>query len=98
MWLVESRNVRPNRDIRVMAKETLAAVLAVLLLVAATLSANHSLHQAIHGDGSATTHVCLICSLSKGQVNASDIAPILAVFFALLIFTAPIVRLTPITT
>jgi len=93
--MIRTTQVRPHRDIRVMAKETLAAMLAVLLLVAATLSANHSRHQAVHGDGAAASHACLICSLSKGQVTASDIAPVLLAYCAILIFIAPLIPQAP---
>jgi hypothetical protein len=67
------------------AKPALAGLLAALLLVSATLSVSHALHQSLHRDGAANNHFCLVCSFAKGQVSAADVAlaSALVVFFCL---------------
>ena len=52
----------------------LGALLAALLLTAAFLSVSHALHQCLHDEGAANAHVCLVCSLAKGQVSAVPVA------------------------
>jgi hypothetical protein len=74
------------------AKSVVAALLAFLLMVSAALSASHAFHQKIHGGNTVSGHSCLICSLSKGQVNAADAAPILAIFVSSLFFFVPLLR------
>ena len=74
------------------AKSALAALLAFLLVVSGTLSVSHAFHQKLHGKNTAPGHSCLICSLSKGQVNAADVAPILAIFVSSLFFFVPLLR------
>ncbi len=59
-------------------KAALAALLSFLLLLATTLSASQALHQSLHRDSAANGHVCLICSLVKGQVNMAAVACVLA--------------------
>jgi hypothetical protein len=49
----------------------LAGVLALILLVAGTLSVSHGLHEALHHEGDTPHHLCLLCSLAKGQVEAA---------------------------
>ena len=75
-------------------KSALSGFLAFVLLVSATLSVSHAFHQKLHTDNSSSGHSCLICSLSKGQVNAADVAPILAIFVSSLLFFIPVLRLT----
>ena len=66
-------------------RQGLAGLLAVLLLLAATLSANHSLHRLLHQDG-ASTHLCLACSMVHGQLDWAEAGLTSAIFiFALLI-------------
>jgi len=60
-------------------KKVLAGLLALLLLLAATLSVSHALHQSLHHDGPGNGHLCLICSLVKGQLSAADVACVCAV-------------------
>jgi hypothetical protein len=57
-----------------LAKPVLAGLLALLLLVAGTISASHSLHQLLHNDASAKSHPCLFCMFAKAQVNVADVA------------------------
>jgi len=61
------------------AKSTLAGLLAVLLIVAATVSVTHSLHQYSRTASDASHHACLFCALAKGQVSASDLGPVAAI-------------------
>jgi hypothetical protein len=46
--------------------------MALLLLVAATLSVSHTLHQTLHRDGAMNGHFCLVCSFAKGQVTGPE--------------------------
>jgi hypothetical protein len=62
------------------AKPAIAGLLAFLILVAATLSASHSLHKSLHPEGSAATHGCLVCALLSGHVSAGDVAVIALIF------------------
>jgi hypothetical protein len=62
-----SRNAR-------LSGSALAALLALLLLAGAILSVSHALHQCLHNEGAANGHVCLVCSLAKGQVGAVPVA------------------------
>jgi hypothetical protein len=50
----------------------LVGLLALFLLVASTLSVSHTLHQALHGSDPAGAHLCLLCSLVKGQVSVAE--------------------------
>jgi hypothetical protein len=49
--------------------------MALLLLIASTLSVSHSLHQSLHRDGSLSGHFCLVCAFAKGQAD-SPVAPL----------------------
>jgi hypothetical protein len=69
----------------------MAALLALLLLSAATISADRSLHQLLHGDSSAS-HFCLVCSFSTGQLDLAETGQILAVFVFSLVLG---IRLVP---
>jgi hypothetical protein len=66
-------------------KPALAGLLMLLLLVATTCSASHALHQALHHHGVVDGHLCLVCSLVKGQVTAASIIfiSVVAVFCCL---------------
>jgi hypothetical protein len=72
--------VQPRKPLS-FAAVALTSLLALLLIAAATLSANTALHQLLH-KGSPVKHVCLVCSLAKGQVEAEPIGflALLAVF------------------
>ena len=74
------------------AKSALSGFLAFVLLVSATLSVSHAFHQKVHTENGGSGHSCLICSLSKGQVNAADVAPILTIFVSSLLFFIPVLR------
>jgi len=87
--------VRQERKISVSgsaAKSALAGLLSFLLIVSAAISVNHVLHQKLHSGANSSGHVCLICSLSKGQVSAADVAPVLAAFVFSLLFFIPLVQ------
>jgi hypothetical protein len=75
--LVTGITLQPRRTISGHARlsgSALGALLAVLLVVAAFLSVSHALHQCLHDEGAANGHVCLLCSLAKGQVSAVPFA------------------------
>ncbi|MCX6928037.1 MAG: hypothetical protein NT154_33225 [Verrucomicrobia bacterium] len=55
-------------------KLALGGVLALLLLVATTVSASQALHELLHQDGTGGDHFCLACSLAKGQVSLEAVA------------------------
>jgi hypothetical protein len=61
------------------AKPALAGLLAVWLVIAGALSLSHALHQSVHPDSSGGSHLCLLCSLAKGHVQAADAALIVAI-------------------
>jgi hypothetical protein len=88
--------VRWKRPVKVFddaVKSVFSGLLVFVLLVSATLSGSHVLHQKLHSAGTGAAHSCLVCSLSKGQVNAADVAPILTIFVSSLFFFAPAFRL-----
>ena len=70
-------------------KAITAGLLAVLLIVSATLSVSHGLHRALHSDSS---HHCLICGLAKGQVAAADAGQVAAIVVLLFVFSVPLLR------
>ena len=63
-------------------------MLAVLVLFAVVLSVAPVLHQRLHAN-TAAGDFCLICSLAKGQVSASELIPVLAIFVSVLLFCLP---------
>lgn len=65
-------------------KAALSALLAILLIIAATLSVSHTLHQNLHRDGSPGSHFCLVCSLAKGQLTSAE--AVATLLFLVLIF------------
>jgi hypothetical protein len=69
-------------------KPAVAGILALLLIVAATLAVSHSLHRALH-PGATENHLCLICSLVKGEVGTADVSAIFALFVCALWFFHP---------
>jgi hypothetical protein len=54
----------------------LAALLALLLLAAMTVSVSELLHQSLHNRSTVNGHICLVCSFAKGQVEANEITSI----------------------
>ena len=54
-------------------RAALAGLLAVLLLLATTLSVSHALHKSLHLQDGTSTHFCLVCSLVKGQVSTAEV-------------------------
>ncbi|MEI8041829.1 MAG: hypothetical protein WCL11_10490 [Verrucomicrobiota bacterium] len=56
------------------AHPAIAGLLAVLLLVSGTLSVSHALHHSLHSDEGQGSHICLVCSLAKGQVDTVAVA------------------------
>ena len=60
------------------AKPALAGLLAVLLLISATLAVSGALHQLLHNDVAGNHHFCLVCSFAKGQVSVADVALVAA--------------------
>jgi hypothetical protein len=61
-------------------KAVLSGLVALLLLIASTLSVSHSLHQALHRDAAPGGHLCLVCSFAKGQAESTGFP--LALLFA----------------
>jgi hypothetical protein len=53
------------------SQSALGSLLALLLLIATTASVSHALHQSLHQDGSANSHICLACSFAKGQLSVT---------------------------
>ena len=74
------------------AKTALAALLSFLLVASALVSVSHTLHQKVHTGDAGPGHFCLLCSLSKGQITAAEVAPILTIFAVSLFFLVPIFR------
>jgi hypothetical protein len=73
--LIASRQVQLEQKAggaRLLARSAMAGLLGLFLLLASAASVNHALHQALHQTGSADTHVCLLCSLAKGQVTPTE--------------------------
>jgi hypothetical protein len=72
-----SRVVRP----------ALAGLLILGLLVSGALSVSQALHQLLHSDASADSHICLACSIAQGHVSvagaaAMPVAPVASWFSA----------------
>jgi hypothetical protein len=57
----------------------LTGLLVLSLLLTATLSVSHALHQSLHHDSTAHSHFCLICCFAKGQVSPAPTTFISAV-------------------
>ena len=77
--------VQPLRTLAIFNRvptSALGGMLALLLLVATICSVNHALHQSLHQDGAGSGHLCLACSLVKGQVSLAAVA----LFVAVLVF------------
>ena len=97
LCLIDWRNVdkqRTSPGCRPTAKSALAGLLAILFLVATTVSVTHSLHHSLPGNDSAGSHSCLLCSLAKGQVASADTAPIAAFLALYLVFAAGLAKVS----
>jgi hypothetical protein len=82
---------RKSSAFKLVAKPVLAGLLAVLLLFTATLAASPSLHQLLHDNTAADSHFCAVCLLAQGQVQPTEIIPVICAFIfslLLLVFTA----------
>ena len=84
-----------HRRANSLPNSALSGVLAVLLLVAMTLSVSSTLHSLLHHDLTGSDHICLACSLVKGQVNATAVALILVVLVLGCFWVACVVHATP---
>lgn len=83
-------------DTRAVAKSAVAGLLGALLFLASLLAGNPFHHQSFHAGNTANSHLCVICLLASGQVNAADVAPILTDFvsgFVGLTPTVPVIVL-----
>jgi hypothetical protein len=56
-----------------MTNRVLAGLLASLLLLVGTISVSASLHQSLHNDNSANSHLCLFCSFVKGEIDVAGV-------------------------
>jgi hypothetical protein len=83
------RTQRPVADSGLDCKAALAALLALLLLAASTLSVSHTLHQNLHRDGAPGSHFCLVCSLAKGQLTSAEAAAALLFLVLIFLFVLP---------
>ena len=89
VWLIANIQVRAARRasrLGAASKAVLASFMALLLLIAATLSVSHNLHQTLHRDGAVSGHFCLVCSLAKGQVSGPEVLFVLALAVLSLLF------------
>jgi hypothetical protein len=82
-----AKSVSANR----IANSAFASLLAVLLFFSGLLSVSHAAHRLVHPDG-ADSHLCFICSVAKGQLNADEVSPIFVSFVATLLFCVPLLR------
>jgi len=64
-----------DRDSRRIAKRAFAGMLALLLLLTATLSVAFSFHKSLHHSVGATDQGCAVCLFAHGQVHRTDSAP-----------------------
>jgi hypothetical protein len=53
-------------------KAVLSGFMALLLWIAATLSVSEALHQFLHHNAKVGGHICLVCSLVKGQAGGPE--------------------------
>ena len=65
------RSERNHFGFGTLAKSGLAGFLVLLLLLAVTFSASHTLHYALH-PSPASSHFCLVCSLLQGQLSVTE--------------------------
>jgi hypothetical protein len=69
-------------------------LLAILFLLATTVSVTHSLHHSLPGNHSAGSHSCFLCAFAKGQVASADTAPIAAFLALYLVFAAGLAKVS----
>ena len=96
--LIAGVNVQPGSILRRTSHLPLSALsgaLAVLLLVAMTLSVSHTLHSLLHRDLAGNGHLCLACSLIKGQVSAAAVALVSTVLVLGCFWVICLVHTTP---
>ena len=86
---IQVEQARTLDTTRTITRRTLAALLALVLLAATTLSAVHLLHQTVHQSGSNNHHLCLLCSFAKGHVSATDLAFASTALLLLVLFGFP---------
>jgi hypothetical protein len=70
--------------------------MALLLVVASTLSVSHSLHKSLHRDGALSGHLCLVCSLAKGHASGPEAAFALGVAVTPVLFYFCILQRSPL--
>ena len=68
-----------------------AIVCLGLFLTLQLFASSALLHKAVHADADSAGHHCVITLLSHGQVNAADVAPIVATFVAVTFFLLPLI-------
>jgi hypothetical protein len=64
-------------------KSAAAILLIGLVLLLSFAGASAALHKSIHPDAGAADHQCAITLFTKGQVDAANVAPVLALAVAL---------------
>ena len=97
LCLIDWRNVdkqRTSPGCRPTAKSALAGLLAILFLLATTVSVTHSLHHSLPGNHSAGSHSCFLCAFAKGQVASADTAPIAAFLALCLVSTVHLAKVS----
>lgn len=82
-----AKSVSANR----IANSAFAGLLAALLFFSGLLSVSHTAHRLLHSDGS-NNHLCFVCSIAKGQMNAAEVALVFVCFVATLLFCTPLLR------
>jgi H+/Cl- antiporter ClcA len=78
-----------------MAKSALAGFLAFVLLFAGIFSVSYAVHRSLHRDASGISHVCLVCSLVKGQVSAADVTVLSVILIFCSIFGLRLATISP---
>ncbi len=77
-------------------RAALASVLVVLLLLATTLSVSHALHKSLHLQDGTSAHLCLVCSLVKGQVNTAEVALVSGPLLLCILFISNLATVSPV--
>jgi hypothetical protein len=77
-------------------KSALAGLLSLLLFLATTLSVSPALHQSLHLQDGANAHLCLMCSLAKGQVSAAESTLILILVVLAFLFSVSLATASPV--
>ncbi|MGH7939032.1 MAG: hypothetical protein ACRD5Z_14810 [Bryobacteraceae bacterium] len=79
---------RRGRDDRSLGKFFLGNFLALILLVAALLSAAPQLHERLHRDADTSSHQCIVTLIGSGHCQQTALPPV----------AAPLARLTLLVT